>query len=343
MGHFETDLGHSEGDPLLNIALVRDGSVAIHDQIREHLQYLINTGALRPGAALPSVRQLSDQLATARATVQRAYSDLQALGLLESRHGAGTFVVDFQQAAETIETSADIAAIVENAIEAAVAKDIDLMRLEQAFHQAVRQRRRSPGSIGICYVDEFDFGASNAALLQEGVRDLSASVEPIDWRHYRTGETERIRATLTESDLIVCAPYVFSEVRTALPGRAPDIEGITFHLHPDVALALSALDPSTNVGVIATRPEYLSWTLAVVNSRVVLTAPPKAASLEDAEAIDRMRFEVDLVIFGTGARDRVTELFGDAEKIELRHVPAPGSLHRIRELIAHRQALLQRG
>jgi len=44
------------------------------------------------GAALPSVRQLASQLRVNPATVVQAYRQLEEVGVVESRQGAGTFV-----------------------------------------------------------------------------------------------------------------------------------------------------------------------------------------------------------------------------------------------------------
>ena len=47
---------------------------------------------LAPGARLPPVRQLAGDLGLAAGTVARAYSTLEAAGLVETRRGGGTVV-----------------------------------------------------------------------------------------------------------------------------------------------------------------------------------------------------------------------------------------------------------
>jgi GntR family transcriptional repressor for pyruvate dehydrogenase complex len=56
------------------------------------LTTLIEGGALQPGDQLPSERELSEELQVSRGTVREAVQFLQTLGLIEIRHGAGTFV-----------------------------------------------------------------------------------------------------------------------------------------------------------------------------------------------------------------------------------------------------------
>jgi GntR family transcriptional regulator len=59
-------------------------------QIRAHCA----SGDLKPGDRLPSVRVLAAELAVNQNTILRVYERLTAEGLLERRHGDGTFVAD---------------------------------------------------------------------------------------------------------------------------------------------------------------------------------------------------------------------------------------------------------
>ncbi len=63
-------------------------------RLRRAVHNLIDAGALQPGQALPSERDLCAQLSLSRVTVRRALSELVAAGLLTQRHGAGSFVAE---------------------------------------------------------------------------------------------------------------------------------------------------------------------------------------------------------------------------------------------------------
>lgn len=63
-----------------------------HAQIFEQVRALIQRGELGPGAMLPTVRQLSDDLGVAPNTVARAYADLQGGGWVIGEGRRGTRV-----------------------------------------------------------------------------------------------------------------------------------------------------------------------------------------------------------------------------------------------------------
>ena len=75
------------------VALQRHGGEAIYSQIAKLLKDEI-TSFLAPGACLPSENELAERFGVNRHTVRRAVEDLIAAGLLERRHGKGTFVLD---------------------------------------------------------------------------------------------------------------------------------------------------------------------------------------------------------------------------------------------------------
>jgi GntR family transcriptional regulator len=74
--------------------LKRDRGNPVYLQIQSQLERRIASGALASGDALPSVRALAKQLRINPNTVVRAYRELEFRGLVETRHGEGTFVTE---------------------------------------------------------------------------------------------------------------------------------------------------------------------------------------------------------------------------------------------------------
>lgn len=60
--------------------------------LQERIVELIHERQLAPGAAMPTEPQLMDLLGASRNSVREAVRALQALGIVEIRHGHGTFV-----------------------------------------------------------------------------------------------------------------------------------------------------------------------------------------------------------------------------------------------------------
>ena len=74
------------------ITLDNASSVPLYQQIVDQIRGKILAGELQPGDALPSIRQLAADLLISVITTKRAYQDLEAEGLIQTRPGRGTFV-----------------------------------------------------------------------------------------------------------------------------------------------------------------------------------------------------------------------------------------------------------
>ena len=71
-----------------------DDKVPIYYQIKNYLYRQIITGQIKPGAKLPSVRQLAIDVTANVNTVQRALSEMIANKIIEPQRGKGNFVTD---------------------------------------------------------------------------------------------------------------------------------------------------------------------------------------------------------------------------------------------------------
>lgn len=73
-------------------------SSPIYSQLAERIKREILRGKLKPGVKLPSVREMGIEVNVNPNTVQRTYSELEEMKIVETRRGQGTFVTEDQSA-----------------------------------------------------------------------------------------------------------------------------------------------------------------------------------------------------------------------------------------------------
>ena len=78
----------------MQLHLSRRDGLPIYRQIVNQVKYLVAAGRLAPGEELPPIRALAEQLVINPNTVARAYLELERAGLVNKRHGSGTYVSD---------------------------------------------------------------------------------------------------------------------------------------------------------------------------------------------------------------------------------------------------------
>lgn len=66
----------------------------LYKQVLDRIRALVDAGSITPGDRLPPERDLAAQLGISRTSLRQALSALEALGVLEIRHGAGVYVRD---------------------------------------------------------------------------------------------------------------------------------------------------------------------------------------------------------------------------------------------------------
>ncbi|MBL3612743.1 GntR family transcriptional regulator, partial [Bacillus sp. RHFS18] len=69
-------------------------SKPIYLQIADRVFYRLIRSELSPGDKLPSVREMAVQMKVNPNTIQRTYSEMERLGIVETRRGQGTFIAE---------------------------------------------------------------------------------------------------------------------------------------------------------------------------------------------------------------------------------------------------------
>ena len=115
-------------------------------QIEEGMRRMISLGTLVPGDAVPSVRDLAQQLRVNPNTVARAYQRLTDAGVFAVRRGEGTFVAESPSTLKRSERNdtlreaatqfAGTALAVGASVEQATAE------VERSFERLTREHRR---------------------------------------------------------------------------------------------------------------------------------------------------------------------------------------------------------
>jgi GntR family transcriptional regulator len=76
------------------MAIAWNDNAPIYRQLKERVVGMMLDGVLKPGDALPSVRQIAADYQLNPITVSRAYQELADEALVEKRRGLGMYVTD---------------------------------------------------------------------------------------------------------------------------------------------------------------------------------------------------------------------------------------------------------
>ena len=97
----------------------QSSGIPLYLQVMEQVKHAVETGALRSGDQLPTIRKLAEDLVMNPNTVARAYRELEHEGVIELRHGSGAYISESVGWNSKITRKAQ--AVVQSAVERLVA------------------------------------------------------------------------------------------------------------------------------------------------------------------------------------------------------------------------------
>ena len=123
----------------MRIRVSATDGVPIYHQIANQIKYLVAAGRLEIGERLPAVRRLAEDVLVNPNTVARAYRELEAEGVVESRRGSGVFVSDRASPLARREQNRILQERIDQLLAEAKQLDVDLDVLIKLVHERHRK------------------------------------------------------------------------------------------------------------------------------------------------------------------------------------------------------------
>jgi GntR family transcriptional regulator len=109
--------------------------VPIYLQIAREIKHSIAVGALRPGEQIPSVREIALHITVNPNTVAKAYRELEAQGIVETRRGTGTFVAKEGFALSQAEKRRTVGGLIDRVLDEARHLRLDEDEVKRLFNE----------------------------------------------------------------------------------------------------------------------------------------------------------------------------------------------------------------
>ena len=112
-------------------------SVPIYKQIVDSIRDSIVKGMLLEGDKLPSVREMAKMLLVNESTVQRAYRELESMGVIKTIVGRGTFI-EFDKSRELLEKE-NVKRKIERVFKEAIYHEMSLEDIEEIYRSVEKE------------------------------------------------------------------------------------------------------------------------------------------------------------------------------------------------------------
>jgi GntR family transcriptional regulator len=317
--------------PPSGLRVNRKSAVPVHVQLQTQIRHLINTGALKPGMQLPTVRQLAGFLRINRNTVARALADLYQDGYLESHQGRGTFVADRPPAHEG-RAARSLERLVQDTLERARRLGFtheELTATIAARAPAARSGRRPKARVLLVECNHPELARYREQIEDElPVIVDRLLVEELPSRALEPGFLKGYRVVITTF-------FHIHEVKQALPLDGPPALALLSESNISSLLRLTELAPGTAVGLICSIPRGSQNLLSSVQSAGLSHLEPVLASADDPWSVDRLLEKTRIIVCSEQAIGALQgRLPDDAEVIVSHRRLDSGGMEMLRDILA---------
>jgi len=115
----------------------QSSGIPLYLQLMEQVKHAVETGALREGDQLPTIRKIAEDLVMNPNTVVRAYRELEHEGIIELKHGSGAFIKKPSEGRVRLIRKGQ--AVLETAIERLLSLGLSEEELRRAFEHELSQ------------------------------------------------------------------------------------------------------------------------------------------------------------------------------------------------------------
>ena len=113
----------------------------IYRQVMDQVRSLISSGRMQPGSMLPSTRELAAVLEVNMMTISKAYSKLEADGVVERIRGKGMRVVDCQPAVSLTARKKEVAELLEPLLNRALQLGLSDEQIQAIVQRILKGKR----------------------------------------------------------------------------------------------------------------------------------------------------------------------------------------------------------
>ena len=305
------------------IELDRTAPLPLAEQLVEAMRYEVASGKYRPGARLPSTREMGKRLDVSFHTVRKAYQRLAEEGLLDVRRGGGYTVLERQtlSKAERLERGAGV--VEEGDPPSSSGLGLDEDEVEYVVQEGLQFVERPDGRRRLA------FAAGYRELAESGAEHASAALQ------------ERVAAVVLSElgaagalDGLVVPMAALRAVRAARPDA--EIVGAAVEYPLDALERIARLGTGEALGLVTRFADAVAPLSDEVRARTGFAGPVSGLPVDaDRRQLETVVRRSAVVAYTPQARRRVRPVLQrlGAAGLELAPSLAAGSLARVRSAL----------
>lgn len=322
--------------PGMRISVSRDVAIPLVNQIHDQIVAAIDSGDVKPGDRLPTIRELAQFLKINRNTVGQAYRLLEASGHVYTRAGGGTTVAG-RAPASVATRQHELRSLVTSALKQATEMGFTAAEFGQlAYYEGQRWAQLPRITVLVVHDYPGELELLCTALREESVAVDAKGVLLADL----AGVTEDRLTDIGEIDFALVPVRLLERAMGLLAGAPFPVlgAGIGPSLATLVQVAKETSGKARQVAVVCSDPAGAAMMEEVLRSADVQMGDVRQVTATDPALRDTVAW-ADLLLVSDASADAVAELAAGRTLIRFAPLVSDSSLATVRSYVEH---LIQR-
>lgn len=279
----------------LKLSIEKKNQTPAYRQIIQQVTSLIRNGELKPGAKLPTERELAAELKIARGTIKKAYESLAKDRVIETAQGRGSFVSSRQDILPAGRKERAVK-LIEGLLDELTEMKFSFQEIRALVDLKIIEKENRLEDFNVAAVD------CNPETLSIFERQLGF-LHQVKVARFLLDDIEADpmpEKKLKQFDLILTTSTHFSELIGRLPGLRDRIMKVAVSPSQETVIAMAGLSPTQRIGVVCESKNFLKLVAGRLNDLELTAGNVPHLFFKDEDKLPRFLSGMDVVFVPPG-------------------------------------------
>jgi GntR family transcriptional regulator len=298
-------------------------------QVKQYIKRNIDEKKWTIGYKLPTERELAKTLDVSRKTVSLAYKELEKEGIITSRQGRGTFVINRHQTQKDSQVDRLIENIdycIQTSVKIGIEPEEFLDLCRTRINRYTQELKKVKLVFIECNREQLDYFSKELEL------GAGVSITPILLQDLKKN-IEDINKKIQSYDFIITTFFHIEEVKTLIKDKNKEILPVALNPQLESIIKIARINRSNNIGILSISQNFAEKVKNAIFEAGLYFDNIKIETSTDSDEIKKFVQSLDVIIVSPGRKKEVLSFKDDKDIIEFIFVPDMGSINLLKSVI----------
>ncbi|WP_353894515.1 GntR family transcriptional regulator [Proteinivorax hydrogeniformans] len=320
----------------IEFKIEKSAKIPLYVQVKNNIKELIKKGKWKPGAKIPTERELSKDLNVSRNTVSVAFQELESEGYLACKQGKGTFVAEIDEALKKESRKERLLKMIDITLDEGRALGFSIDEILAIAYVRGREKKEILHKIKVLFIEcNKEQGEYISKQLSA---DLSISVEPIVLDDL-VSNPEKFNFLISQASIIITTFFHIEQVKKLSEFANKNIIPIALSPHLETIVKIARFPADQKVLLVCKSQTFSSKVVSSLKSAGIthLEIETFIKTKDNEEELERRLEDYKYIITSPGYQSTLSQMISlnnlQQEVLEFNFKPDLASINLLKSAI----------